>query len=275
MYTDDKGLIVTHSQDGGDTLAEEARYWFLYWFNFVYMSNFHITLNLPQRLTPQTYMNLLEISPGTYVRNPNIAQWWSDPRQTSRDQLQPVIWYCAAYKDYARLGRLFLAVLERYCFAQNNLKNGSWKIPDQMFTCLGDFIRAGGYYTAILYPLLFVFDAINLIGILSWLFIVPNDNLIWYNPLTWLTVRSPDDTDDNNTECDLLAAVAFKPTPISWLTRKLFSTFRPKNSGNNLLYHGVTIKNNCLAAIYFYHKDDNLEVVDLFTKPILTYMRHM
>lgn len=269
MYTDSNGLIVTNNLDGGDTLAEESRYWFLCWFNFVYMSNYTIQPKLPRRATPNHYMSLLEVDPGIYVRNPNQKQWWSDPHQTSRDQLQPVIWYCAAYKDYVRLARLFLSILTRGGFAQNDSIDNSWKMPDCMWMTLPDFIRAGGWWTAIFYPLLFILDIFSLLSVLGYIYLQPGTSPTWYNPDTWFQKLPIDSVDDNNTVIDILGAAAFKPTPVSLLTRKLFARLRPVSLGTTKL--GVS--NNCLAAIAWYHNNQNEEITLLYTRPILTYLR--
>lgn len=278
MQFDSNGLIVTLKNDGGDTCAEEGRYWFLYWFNFVFMSNYTIALKIPQRVSPSKLIAKLETSPGKYVRNPApAAAWEADPKTTSRDQLIPIIYYCAAYKDYKRLARLFWACLKRGMFAQNVYSNWytgtpKWKVPDQMLTCIPDFIRAGGKWTAVLYPLLLVLDLVQLLSVLVALIpVTVPDSAKWYNPLTWFAKRGLDDVDDNNLDIAILGAVAFKPTPLSYVARKLWGRFRPANYGNSVL--GIT--NNCLAAIAWYHDprfDGNKEVIELFDKPLSKYL---
>ena len=270
MNLDADGLIVTSVGDGGDTCAEEGRYWFLLWFNFVYMSNYDIILALPKMLHPDVLMSLLEVSPGIYVRNPLT---YNTPNTTSRDQLIPVIWYCAAYRDQKRLLRLFISVLKRGFFAQNDSQNGSWKVPDQMWTCIGYFIRAGGYYTAPLYPLLFLFDTLDLLGTLIYLAFpyTASTSAIWSQPSTWFTARAATDVDDNNTDVSMLAAVRFKPTVVSELNRIIWGQFRPPNAGNAMGY-----KNNCLAAMAYYHcaaNQGNPEITTLYTAPILKYLK--
>lgn len=277
MQLDQNGLIVTLKNDGGDTCAEEGRYWFLYWFNFVLLSRYHIALSLPQRPHPSLLMDKLEVSPGVYVRNPAPqpgAEWEKDPKTTSRDQLKPVIWYCAAYKDHKRLYRLFKKTLSRCLFAQNSSKDGKWKLPDQMFTTLGNFIRAGGWWTAIFYPLLLVFDLIDLAGILVWLAFpyTANDNATWYKPWTWFAKRGLGDVDDNNQDIDLLAAMHFKPTPISMLSRFFWGQYRPINLGITVLHE----TNNCQGAMAWYHapqNDGNIEVAELYKAPIEKYLK--
>lgn len=277
MQLDSSGLIVTLKNNGGDSCAEEGRYWFLFWFNFVYLSNFDIALKVPQRPHPFILIKKLEITPGIYVRNPTPpsgSEWQKDPKTTSRDQLKPIIWYCAAYRDHKRLFRLFKKVLSRGLFAQNSSKDGKRKLPDQMFTTLGSFIRAGGYWTAPLYPLLLIFDTIDLLSILLWLAVplTANDNLTWYKPSTWFTKRTLDDVDDNNTDVDLLASIAFKPTPIAALSRFFWGQYRPINFGVTVLHE----TNNCQGAMAWYHSvqnGGNVEVSELYKTPIEKYLK--
>ncbi len=270
MNYDANGLIVTKQKDGGDTLAEETRYWFLLWFNFVAMSNY-ITTDRAKR--PSDIMKLLEDTPGIYIRNPIDR---SDSSDVSRDQLMPVIYYCAAFRDYPRLYRLFKACLNRGMFAQNCVKDGQFKIPDQMWTCIGAFIRSGGNATTILYPLLILCDLVDLIGTVAWLAIPYTWNselLTWYDPRTWMTPRTPDDVDDNNLDIALLASVCFKPTLIAWIHRIIWGSFRPRNDGNILLGE----RNNCLAALSWYHasiNQGNPEITEMYRKPVERYLKH-
>lgn len=281
MQFDGSGLIVTLDGDGGDTCAEEGRYWFLLWFNNVHMKN-SIWKLLPNRITPPCFYieSLIASSPsfrhcdGEYLRNPNT---YNNPYTTSRDQLLPIIYYCAAYKDYNRLRELFFATTKRGFFAQNDQNyDGSKKIPDQMFTCIGDFIRCGGWWTAIFYPLLYFFDTITLLGNVLWLVMPYNipAGALWNKPSTWFTPRSPSDVDDNNTDVGIFAAVAFKPTLISELNRLIWGQFRPRNTGNLM----ALSDNNCLAAIAWYHdpiNKGNIEIVTLYKAPVLKYLKKL
>lgn len=257
MNLDANGLLVTTANDGGDSCAEEGRFWFLYYFNLVVMSNPSVSKIAALRRPYRELINLLEVSPGIYVRNPLT---YNTPNTTSRDQLMPIMFYCAAYQDYSRLWRLFKQVAARGFFAQNNTKDGKYKLPDEMLTCIGYFIRCGGNNTIVFYPLLYIFDTLDLIGTLI--------NLLIYAFRPNMT-----DVDDNNTDIRMLAAVIFKPTLISYLDRLIWGQFRPKNAGNALGY-----KNNCLAAMAYYHdpsNQGNIEVVSLYSSPILKYLKRI
>jgi len=161
-------------------------------------------------------------------------------------------------------------------FAQNTKKNWNapgTKVPDTMLISLSDFIRAGGWWTAILYPLLFATDTLDLLGtLMSLIPITFHDSAVLSKPSTWLSKRSPADVDDNNRDISILGAVAFKQTPIAWLNRKIWARFRPKNLGNTEL----GIDNNCFAAMAWYHdprNQGNAEVVELYKAPLLKYLK--
>lgn len=276
MNLDSNNLVVTAKGESGDSLAETTRALFLYKFNFVYMSNYVMALSFPAQLKPDS-IKCLETSYGIYVRNPSPAHgalWEADPRQTSRDQLFPLIAYCAVFRDYKRLFRLWVRVAGRFMFAQNYMKNDSYKLPDQMWTCLGAFIRAGAPYTYVLYPLLFLTDSVDLLGNLLWLafpYTWNSETLVWYRPSTWMSCRSNTDVDDNNTVINMILAMWSMPTPISYISRLIWGQFRPKNAGNSM-----GVDNNTLAALYYYHaaiNDGNPDVADLYQKPVEKYIK--
>src|SRR5437868_12480104 len=105
MYIDSYAVIVQKDMDGGDSLHREGMY------------AFGKKLSEKIRYEPDTHqvyvekkllrrpaaeddiMNQFEVEPGIYVRHPDRAKWYSNLDTTSRDQLLPVIAYCAAYED--------------------------------------------------------------------------------------------------------------------------------------------------------------------------------
>jgi len=215
-------------------------------------------------------MDKFEVQPGIYVRHPDPTKWWSNPQTTSRDQIVPVLAYCAAYEDYPRLWRLFKATVKRGFFAQNYLRitNGQpdgYKIPDTMLGHLGLFIRGGGYWTAPLYPLLFVTDSVSLVG--TALSLVP---LHWEEKNLRLRLREDRDVDDNNSIINHLVAAHFKPTPISWLNRHLYAWGRKTNFGNTIKGE----ENPVMGALVWYHRKENLgnpEMAELYRPQIYKY----
>ncbi len=265
MYIDAYAVIVQKNMDGGDTLHREGMYAFGKKLYYDHFSN-KVSLNSPplRRPASQDIISQFEVEPGIYIRHPDSTKWYSNPRATSRDQVLPVIAYCAAYEDYPRLGRLFLATAKRGMFAQNVLRIGdtenNWKIPDPMHLNVAQFIRAGGWWTAPLYPLLYVFDTIEVIGTLitALPLHLKDDHLI----PRW---KQPDDVDDNNVVVQHLLAYYYKPTPISALNRYIYSVTRPPNLGNTLLGE----KNTVMGALRWYHRSEyngeaNPEIAELY-----------
>lgn len=270
MYVDAYALISQRDGDGGDTLHREGMYAFGKWMRLHEDGKTVEIAEIPERRNSRQIMNKFEVEPGIYVRHPDPMRWSSDPNTTSRDQLVPVIAYCGAYGDYGRLGRLFKATLKRGLFAQNIFKIGDndgqhWKVPDTMVGTLGLFIRAGGWYTAPLYPLLLTTDMADLFATLL--------NLI---PLHWeesnLKFRFTEnrDVDDNNTIIGQLMAVKFKPTPISWLNRQIYAWTRSVNNGNTILGE----RNPVMGALSWYHRAEaggNPEMAELYRPLIEEY----
>jgi hypothetical protein len=283
MYIDAYAIIVQKDFDGGDSLHREG----MYGFALKLRQDKNIAPRLPLRQenpghqrglaseVPQAHsLDPFEVAPGIYVRHPDPEKWYSNPDTTSRDQLFPVIAYCAAYEDYPRLGRLFLAVARRGFFAQNWIRIGenetSRKIPDPMHMNIAHFIRAGGWWTAPLYPLLFAFDALELIGTV--LTALPlhfrDDHLI-------PRFKNGNDVDDNNVVVGHLLAANYKPTPFSALSRYFYAITRPKNLGNTKLGE----KNAVMGALRWYHRSEfdghgNPEIAELYRPLIEEYFEY-
>ncbi|HEY8272576.1 MAG TPA: hypothetical protein VIG33_16910 [Pseudobdellovibrionaceae bacterium] len=280
MYIDAYAIIVQKDMDGGDSLHREGMYAFgkkltgnLSYNHF--KNEFYITDPLPLRgPAAENILDRFEVSPGIYVRHPDPKKWYSNPDTTSRDQLMPVIAYCAAYEDYPRLWRLFKAVAQRGLFAQNTIRNGEGeidkKIPDPMHLNLAQFIRAGGWWTAPFYPLLFAFDSVELIGtVLTTLPLhFQDDHLL----PRW---RNDNDVDDNNVVVQHLLAAQYKPTPLSELSRYIYSISRTKNLGNTLLGE----ENAVMGALRWYHRNElggegNPEIAELYRPLIEKYFNY-
>jgi hypothetical protein len=276
MYIDSYAIIVQKNMDGGDSLQREGMFAFgkkLVYDNFKNQIHILGPVNRGPAST-EIVLDRLEVSPGIYIRHPDPKKWYSNPDTTSRDQLLPVIAYCAAYEDYPRLWRLFKSVAERGMFAQNTVRIGDGevdkKIPDPMVLNVAQFIRAGGWWTAPLYPMLFFFDSVELVG-----------TLISALPLHlqddhWIPrAKNENDVDDNNVIIQHLLAAHYKPTPISALNRYLYSVLRPPNLGNTLLGE----KNNVMGALRWYHRDvlggeGNPEIAEIYRPLIEKYFTY-
>jgi len=268
MYIDSYAIIVQQNGDGGDSLQREGMYAFGKWLRYDQSQNVAYLANDPGRPSTQEIIDKFEVLPGIYVRHPDLSKWSGNPLTTSRDQVVPVIAYCAAYKDYPRLWRLFKSTMKRGFFAQNFIRNGpnktDYKLPDTMITHLGLFIRAGGYWTAPLYPILFITDFIDLIGTIGRLAPV---HMRDGGDLRW---KDLGDVDDNNTVISQLLAARFKPTPTSWLRRQIYAHWRPKNLGNTVLGE----QNHVMGALAWYHRREaggNPEMAELYRPLIEQY----
>ncbi|MGZ3722374.1 MAG: hypothetical protein ACXVA9_05560 [Bdellovibrionales bacterium] len=269
MYIDAYALISQQDGDVGDSLHREGMYAFGKWLLYDRKNNTVAINEIPQRRDPAQIIDKFETAPGIYVRHPDPTRWSSNPDTTSRDQLVPVIAYCGAYQDYPRLWRLFKATAARGFFAQNVLDTGEdetvRKVPDTMIGHLGLFIRAGGWWTAVLYPLLIVTDSADLIAT-----ILESVPVHWEESGKRLRTRDLGDVDDNNAIIAHLLAVKFKPTPISWLNRQLYSFLRPLNYGNTKLGES----NHVMGALAWYHRKEaggNEEIAELYRPMIEEY----
>ncbi len=282
MYIDAYAVIVQKDMDGGDTLHREGMYAFGMKLAYDHVNNLvHVTdpndkrgiasVGMLQRPPAEVLIGKFEVQPGIYIRHPDPAKWYSNPDATSRDQLLPVIAYCAAYEDYPRLWRLFKATVQRGMFAQNFLRIGDgendFKIPDPMHLNVAQFIRAGGWWTAPFYPLLIVYDSIEFVGTLitALPFHLRDDHFV----PRW---KRQDDVDDNNVMIQHLMAAFYKPTPISEFNRYIYSITRPKNFGNSLLGE----ENHVMGALRWYHRNEfgghgNPEVAEVYRPLIMKY----
>ncbi|WP_413287842.1 hypothetical protein [Bdellovibrio sp. HCB337] len=278
MYIDAYAIIVQKDMDGGDSLHREGMYAFAQKLRYDRISN---TVTLPARSTPMRrpasaseMMDKFEVQPGIYVRHPDPTKWYSNPDTTSRDQVLPVIAYCAAYEDYPRLWRLFKATAKRGMFAQNLIRIGEGqtkkKIPDPMHLNIAQFIRAGGWWTAPLYPVLLVLDSVELVGTV--LSAMP----LHFKDDHWIPrLKNQNDVDDNNIVVQHLLAAVYKPTPMSELSRYIYSVTRPVNFGNTKLGE----KNPVMGALRWYHRSEyggtaNPEMAEMYRPLIEKYFTY-
>jgi len=269
MYVDAYALIVQQDGDGGDTLQREGMYAFGKWLRYNSRTNTVVINEPPERRDPKKVMDKMEIKPGIYVRHPDPTKWYSNPKTTSRDQLVPVLAYCAAYEDYPRLWRLFKATAKRGMFSQNIKRAGEghreFKVPDTWIGHLSLFIRAGGWYTAPFYPVLLLTDTISFTGTL--LHQIP---VHFEQTAKRFRFKEPKDVDDNNAIIYHLMAAKFKPTPISWLHRQFYGLTRRANYGNYFLGE----RNHVMGALVWYHRPQNRgnpEMAELYRPVIEEY----
>lgn len=268
MFIDSYAIIVQRDGDGGDSLQREGMYAFGKWLR-LQNDGREVFLEIPERQDSRKIMSKFEIEPGIYVRHPDPKKWYSNPDTTSRDQIVPMLAYCAAYEDYPRLWRFVKAAAKRGFFMQNVQRNGDvpkeWKVPDTLVGHLGLFIRSGGAYTDPLYPLLFVTDSLDLVGTLLAQF-----PLHFVEAAKKFRMKEPRDVDDNNDIIAQLMAIHFKPTPVSWLNRQLYAMTRRWNYGNSKMGE----LNPVMGSLTWYHRSENLgnpEMAELYRPLIEQY----
>lgn len=154
MFRDSFGLIVTQSGDGGDSLRYEGCFWLAN-----YLRQQRQMKEEYSALTPHQVIAQLEVRPGIVARHPNPLEWWSDPKNTSRDQTLSAFILGQLY-DRQFLYRLVRAHRERYWICSNGTDN-LWftSVPNRAM---------GGWHNLLLYitDWFFFFDYLNAIGLI-------------------------------------------------------------------------------------------------------------
>ncbi len=168
---------------------------------------------------------VFEHSPGVYVRHVG-----GDTNNVSADQLIAALAAHVAAGNIGQISAMFKACIKRFGFAQNvkdglDAKNHRSKLPDFLFVRgLPLFTRAHWllYPVSLLSDLLLVLQALAAVGP-----VFPDGSFLPHK-------RGPDDVDHNNTILTLAVCSHIRPTPLSWLARKLFGKFCPNNRGTAL-----------------------------------------
>lgn len=190
MFLDSNGLIVQKDGDGGDTAGREGDYWF----NIGLANSKGEASSAPEF---KRVLELLQVSPGVFVRNP---VHYNDPKDFSRDQTMPLILAMGEMKEYGILKETLKQQLKRFTFYQNR----DIATPQDW----GYYIRA--FRAWYLYPVLLVGD----------LFMLTN------SVIRCIKGNDNDTSDDINHTLSLLQAQHVLQTPIGWLARKIYVTFR-------------------------------------------------
>lgn len=236
------GILINKSgpsgEDGGDSAQMMGLYRFGRWMKFRKDKDIiaREQAKFAQELDILTYTegsngdmaggrcSLVSFS-GIYVRHPKPCYpgWAANPNCFSRDQQRSLVVAMGALKQKKKLWQIFWKHIKRGGWYQNNQEiDGTKKLADFAAPdILGEYVRA--FYMAgiipvgILWPLLLATDLSALLGLLLSL-------------IKWK--RDPKDVDDDNQILTVLQAKVALPTPISWLTRKLYKWFRPGGAVN-------------------------------------------
>ncbi len=205
QHFDSYGLL-THNGDGGDTASREGLF---------AIAEVLLPIAPARELSWEFRVSKLEIDPGIFVRHPEhsraVPSFWSNPNEFSRDQQNPLS-KAMVFKNRKHVfDRLFKNHSRRFFFCQN-----------KDFFGPAIYIRAYGWYW--LYPLLVIMDLALLWNSLNRIGLIPRiqettGKVMWLN--------EDDVGDDINHTVDLLYSRFRMPTPVSYLARILYRSFRP------------------------------------------------
>ncbi len=257
MFRDSWGLIVTANGDGGDSLRRENCFWLAHYLRG------KMLLDQPHsRLIPQEVITLCEVrkeieiegvrlteATGVVIRHPDPTQWWSDPKNTSRDQTLGMFILGQLY-DREFLNRLIETHRKRWWFCSNGTDN-LW------FTSVIHRAR-GGVFNVLLYVTdwFFLFDFFSAIG----MFPTYDDG-----KKKW-TFYDPDDT-GKFWNLSLAMCQPGHDTVVRKLMRWIFANFSRQNNGT------VAFKEThpVAAALLWESRDDTPELGQIWIPLIYQY----
>ena len=164
------------------------------------------------------------MAPGVFVRHPGDgkAEWHSDPKETSRDQMIPTIIAMGLNQNRSSLWEV----------TKNLAKRGFVKYQNSDFYFLNEWasivrswwgLKDLGFLpclcVVVTYPIVWVADAWQILCVLV---------------RCW-KARNPDDVgDDWNMTAQILQSQYLLPTLFSWIARKLYKHLRPHSYGKDL-----------------------------------------
>lgn len=254
MFRDSWGLIVTQSGDGGDSLRYEGCFWLAYYLR--------IKLKLEavySKLTVFQVIDLVEVKKmkdgqpaegtGVVVRHPDATKWWSDPKNTSRDQTLSAFIIAGIY-DQEFLKRLIKAHRSRWWFCSNGTDN-LW------LTSVIPRAR-GGLFNILLYltDWFFLFDFFVAIG---WIPTYDDGKKKW----KWY---DPDDTGKFWNLC-LAMTQPGHDTIIRKFMRWVFGNFSRKNNGSSAFNEPHPVA----AALLWESRNDTADLGRMWVEIVYRY----
>jgi hypothetical protein len=188
---DKYGLVVQTNGDGGDSPARTGLYYFL----LALLNEETIKSGL------DFFTALLHMQKGfgAFIRNPVN---YNNPKDMSRDQLNPLIIAMGAYRGHSHL---LWELLWKRIKAFGFYPNGDYSSPEHW--CM--LFRALRLWW--LYPIFFLGDIFTLINSI----------------VRCILGTDPNNVGDDINHCMSLLQQLKYPTPISWAARKLYSKLRP------------------------------------------------
>lgn len=195
---DENGLVVQTNGDGGDCAARTGQLYTGIHLNPVNGSGI-LGFNLAMaHLEPNKDGILLRYNQPPY----------NNPSDTSRDQTVPLLVALGFYKRLEILKRVFKVQFKHFMLFQNK----DICSPEHLGVFIRSFYLAGLKSMILFYPLLLIGDIFNLINSLV---------RVYYS------FKDKDDVGDDINHIQIcLQNINSLPTPISWLSRKIYSKFR-------------------------------------------------
>lgn len=244
-YFDDLGFPCQDNGDVGDSAQRVG------WIETINVAT-RCLLNIGSIVTIDfaQLFKMLEVSPGVYVRHPKASGVQASPKDFSRDQQTALRKALILRGDWSDLWRMFKAHASRGFKYQN--KDWGLALTDYVRGFLLWSIRLSWYWVVLWFPvqllcwyLLWVFDLSTTMTMLNRIGLIPR----WKHETHEIVGMDLEDVDDLNHFLDHVLALHV-PTPISYLNRWAYKTFRPKSLGN--IEMGYT--NNVYAAIGCYFR---------------------
>lgn len=234
MTFDSNGLPVQADGDGGDSAQRVG---------WIFTAQ---ALSEQKSLWPISFdqcIALLEVTPGTYIRNPIK---WNDPKDFSRDQQISILIALGQNKR--------LDAVNRMIRTQDSRKFG---------LCQNGDIPTLGLFAAYI-------RSFQGTGFLSRLALCILDLELVVNSLLRGRKGLDDVGDDLNHILCLVHAATIAPTPVSWFARWLYKTFRPESYGTTQL----GFKSHIYGAVAWYFRAEsggNPELASMWNMLIFQY----
>jgi hypothetical protein len=230
-YRDRCGLITQTNGDGGDTCARTGNYY------FAQGSVPHLKVDIAQLIVNEDYD--LVRHPGY----PGTPAFWSDTKETSRDQVEAVLLALLQLRQYDLFTKLWRGVIARGFRYQN----GDVVSP-QMISA---YLRAFGA-SIFWVPVILLCDLLGLVGNA----LLSCGKLPRWKHETNEFVKSndPDNVgDDVLFTQHLLFALMNKPSWLAMYAANMVCKKKPENYGNTKLGE----KSPIMGALMWYHRADS------------------
>jgi len=270
-YVDKFGVITQKDGDGGDSIHKTLMYhlgckWWAYPSGIL---NYWESLN-KFVCWPHQY---------SFRRHPDSSKWYGHCDRLSRDQATPLVISLGEFGFKKILWVFMLKHILRLGFMTNTRRNWQyptlkehnehnhwvdwnydWKLPDFAGPEFwGYYIRALKLWP--LYPLLVLFDFENLVNTII---------------KCWFYGKDPKNSDDQNHILSLLQSQRRLPTPISWLSRKVYVRYRPMAQQPKIDSNGCieyrTYSGPQSALQYYFAEEHGGPPIDLVFKEIVEDM---